>query len=211
VISQVYNSQILVYFKMPVGTKITFPEGIFFITITCYKWLPLIEITKSYELVYKWFDHLKKNKHYIIGYQIMPNHLHAVIAFSNSGKNINTIIGNGKRYMAYGIIKQLEKSNQQKILVQLGHGVNNSDRMIGKLHEVWEDSFDWKDCRSRKIILQKLGYMHQNACRGKWELVESPVDYIHSSAKYYITGVQGLYNVTHFLEVEDIDLTAGEK
>jgi hypothetical protein len=30
--------------------------------------------------------------------------------------------------------------------------------------------------------------MHDNPCRGKWNLVGSPVEYKHSSAGFYITG-----------------------
>lgn len=56
----------------------------------------LFDITNSYDLVYKWFDYLKDNGHYVIGYVIMPNHLHAVIGFRNTGKSINTIVGNAK-------------------------------------------------------------------------------------------------------------------
>ena len=81
---------------MPVKRKIPYPDGVFFITFTCYQWISLIEITNGYDLVYKWFDYLKDQGHYIIGYQIMPNHVHAIIAFRNSGKDINKIIGNGK-------------------------------------------------------------------------------------------------------------------
>jgi hypothetical protein len=36
------------------------------------------------------------------------NHIHTLIGFRNTGKSINTIIGNGKRFMAYDIVKQLE-------------------------------------------------------------------------------------------------------
>jgi hypothetical protein len=46
-----------------------------------------------------------------------------------------------------------------------------------------------------------------NPCKGKWKLVENPEDYIHSSAKFYATGEQGVYSVTNYAEVEDIDLT----
>ena len=35
---------------MPVKKKIPFDSGHFFITFTCYNWLPLIEITNSYDL-----------------------------------------------------------------------------------------------------------------------------------------------------------------
>ena len=92
-------------------------------------------------------------------------------------------------------------------MIKLQQGVNSSDRMRGKKHEVWKASFDWRECRSRKMILQKLDYMHSNACKGKWQLVESPIGYPHSSAKFYITGEQGIYMVTSYMELEDTDLT----
>ena len=44
---------------MPVKRKITEPDGVYFTTITCHQWIPLIEQTNGYELVYNWFDHLK--------------------------------------------------------------------------------------------------------------------------------------------------------
>lgn len=37
----------------------------------------------------------------IIGYVIMPNHIHVLIDFIKTHQTINTIIGNGKRFMAY--------------------------------------------------------------------------------------------------------------
>jgi hypothetical protein len=97
---------------------------------------------------------------------------------------------------------------QTDLLKQLEQGVTASDKRRGKLHEVWEDSFDWKECNSWKMIIQKLNYMHANPCRGKWKLVENPVEYVHISAKYYITGEQGRYAVTNYMELEGIDLTA---
>jgi hypothetical protein len=78
--------------------------------------------------VCKWFDHLKDKGHYINGYVIMPNHLHALIAFRNTGQSINTIVGNGKRFMAYEIIKRLEKQGETKLLHQLTLSVEAKDR-----------------------------------------------------------------------------------
>ena len=192
---------------MSVKSKIPYSEGIFFITITCYQWLPLIEITNGYGLVYKWFDFLKEQGHYIVGYQIMPNHIHALIAFRNSGQDINKIIGNGKRFIAYGLVEKLEECNRHDILARLQSAVTATDHRRGKKHEVWEDSFDWKVCFNHDFICQKLDYMHSNPMEGKWELVKDPTDYLHSSATYYITGRQGIYPVTHYMELEDIDLT----
>ncbi len=192
---------------MPVKCKIPFQDGIYFITFTCYNWLSLIEMINGYDLIYKWFDHLKREGHFIIGYQIMPNHVHAVIAFRNTGIDINTIVGNGKRIMGYEIVNRLKKLGFTDVLKQLAEAVNASDRRRGKLHEVWEDSFDWKECIDWERIMQKLDYMHSNVYRGKWNLAENPCDYIHCSAKFYNTGEQGIYPVTHFMQLEDVDLT----
>jgi hypothetical protein len=192
---------------MAVKQTIPYNHGIFFITITCHKWMPLIEKTNSYDAVYNWFDHLKSKGHYFVGYAVMPNHIHALIGFQNTGKKINTIIGNGKRFMAYQIIDRLKEQNEEGLLNRLQLAVETKDRQRNKQHEVWDDSFDWKDCRSDDFIKQKLDYMHNNPCKGKWNLASSPIAYKHSSASFYLAGGQGNYSVTSFMDLKDIDLS----
>ena len=53
---------------MPVLQTIPYDDGTFFITFTCYDWLPLIDKTDGYDLMYQWFDHLKSKGHKINGY-----------------------------------------------------------------------------------------------------------------------------------------------
>jgi len=192
---------------MPVKKQMPFNFGIYSITYTCYNWLSLIDITNGYDRIYKSFDFLKELGHFINGYVIMPNHVHALMAFYNQNKNLNKLIGDGKRFIAYEIVNRLTASKNEKILFQLSNAVTFSDSQKGKLHEVWEDSFDWKFCDSWEMIEQKLEYIHNNPCKGKWQLAASPVEYIHSSAKFYQTGEQGIYPVTNYMELEDIDLT----
>ena len=177
------------------STKKQIPDndGVYFITFTCFKWLPLFEQAKSYDVVYNWFDYLKSKGHHIIGYVIMPNHLHALLAFTNSETSINTIIGNGKRFMAYEMVKRLWRLKANELLDQLTEGVSARDYKRGKLHEVFDQSFDWKERRSNKFIDQKLDYMHDNPCRGVWNLVASPELYLHSSAKFYQIAEHGIY------------------
>ena len=170
---------------MPAQQAIPFEEGAFFITFTCHKWMDLIEITDSYDLVYKWLDHLKSKGHKIIGYVIMPNHVHVLIDFIKTHQSINTIVGNGKRFMAYDIIKRLNGKGQSDILATLSKNVEAKRKANNKLHEVWKLSFDWKYCNSHKFLKQKLDYMHNNPCPGKWNLCKGPIDYLHSSAKHY--------------------------
>jgi hypothetical protein len=183
-------------------------EGIFFITFTCWNWMPLFQVTNGYPAIYKWFDVLKSKGHYISGYVIMPNHFHGLIAFRNSqGLSINTTIGNGKRFIAYEVIKRLRVLNENEILLKLEKCVKKKDLDKGKLHEVFEPSFEWKECETEEFIEQKLNYIHNNPCTGKWNLARNPWEYPHSSAQFYFTGKQGVYEVLRYQNLNDIDLT----
>ncbi|MFT3946769.1 MAG: hypothetical protein QM763_07335 [Agriterribacter sp.] len=46
-----------------------------------------------------------------------------------------------------------------------------------------------------------------NPCRWNLPLVVQPEEYIHNSAKYYITGEQGVYEVCNYMTLQDVDLT----
>ena len=45
----------------------------------------------------------------------MPNHVHA-LSFVATGQSINTIIGNGKRFMAYEIVERLKVKGENRLL-----------------------------------------------------------------------------------------------
>ena len=36
-------------------------------------------------------------------------------------------------------------------------------------------------------------------------LAANPIEYLHSSAKFFLSGVQGIYNTTNVIEMEDVD------
>ena len=144
---------------MPVKQTTPYRYGSFFVTFTCYKWLPLIEKVNGYDIIYNWFDILKKDGHYINGFVVMPNHVHAIISFIETPQLINLIVGNGKRFMAYEIVKRLKQMGESKTLAELSRGVEAKRKANKKLHEVWELSFDWKECNSHAFMNQKLDYM----------------------------------------------------
>jgi hypothetical protein len=176
-------------------------DEIFFCTVTCYNWLNLFEITNFYDEIYKWFDILKNYSCSIVGYVLMPNHLHFLVYIPENSRNLNTLIGNGKRFMAYEIITRLQILDDKKMLYLLSNVVSLRERLKGHIHKVFEPSFDSKICFSEKMILEKLDYMHQNPVSGKWNLVEEYTDYLHSSAKFYEFNKQGIYPVTHYKEI----------
>jgi hypothetical protein len=127
---------------MTVRKEMPFKEGVYFITFTCYKWLSLIDMVDAYGEVYKQFDILKSEGHFIIGYAPITigvaNHVHSLIAFRDTGKSINRRVGTAKRFLAYELVERLKKSGKHELLEKLKAGVNNTDKSRGKLHEVFE-------------------------------------------------------------------------
>jgi len=186
---------------MSVRQQVSEFDGMYFITFTCNEWIPLFEITKGYHLVYKQFDYLKTCGHTIVGFVIMPNHVHALIHFTNTGKKVNTIVGNMKRFLAYDLVSELKLQQNIEMLQRLEKGVGKTDKSRGKLHQVFEPSFDCKHCYGDDFIQQKLNYIHNNPVRGKWQLAESAVEYLHSSAKFYTEGKQGVYDVKWYKSI----------
>src|SRR5258707_13964622 len=182
---------------MSIHTPVTLP-GIYFITFTCHRWLNLIEKVNGYDLVYNWYDVLAKKQHAVTGYVIMPNHLHMLLYHGGVNLSLNKVIGNGKRFMAYEIINRLGLQNETALLHSLQCAVKAKDKQKGQKHEVWIDSFDVKHCRTENFILQKLNYIHNNPCAGKWRLADDPIHYPHSSALFYISGKQGAYPVIDY-------------
>ncbi len=160
----------------------------YFCTFTCYKWLPLFDIVNGYDLVYNWFDQLKEDGHHTTAYVIMPNHIHTILYFPTAGFNLNKIISNAKRFMAYEMIRRLEESGNRLLLTKLSAAVSDRERKKGQLHKVFSSSFDAKGIYTEKFFIQKLNYIHLNPVRGKWRLVEDYTTYEHSSASYYERG-----------------------
>ncbi len=189
---------------MAVRKQIPYSSGIFFITFTCARFIPLFALLDCYDIVYTFFDYVKSKGHFVNAFVIMPNHIHVVISFTKSEKKINHIIGDAKRFMSYQIIKRLKANGNSKMLLQLESFVNRTDRSRGKLHEVFEPSFDWKECDTDSLIEQKLNYIHLNPCVCKPPLAKEPIDYLHSSASFYLGGEKNIYPIEHIMKMKDI-------
>lgn len=174
-------------------------HALYFVTFTCYNWLPLIEKTSLYDHIYNWFRHLYSKDIKICGYVIMPNHIHVLIFLPLQSTELRFVIGNAKRFMAYEIVKRLKDN---KLIDFLENSVPAHERKKGKIHNVFKSSYDAKECFSEDFILQKLNYMHKNPVSGKWKLTNSFPDYPHSSARYYeLNKIDYNFEITHYKEI----------
>ena len=112
-------------------------------------------------------------------------------------------MANGKRFMAYEIVKLLIKAKQQSLLKHLAFVVPSRSKKKGQLHRVFEESFDAKECCSDAFTRQKIDYIHLNPVRRKWQLVEDLPQYLHSSAGFYMNnGCCGYNKLLHWGELK---------
>lgn len=180
-------------------------DQICFCSFTRLKWQPLFEITDLYDEIYRWFNILTQNNHQICGFVIMPNHLHLLLYAAESESSINTILGNGKRFLAYEIVDRLERAGREDILQTLASHVTVGEKKRRKKHRVFEVSSDIKPCYTEKFILQKLEYIHANPITGKWQLAETMDMYPHSSAGFYELNHEHPHvKITHYKDVSAI-------
>ena len=173
-------------------------DVVFFITITCHNWMPLFDTANCYDTVYNWFNVLKKNKNKVLGYVLMPNHFHALIHVDKDSDEINKLVANGKRFMAYDVVKRLDEKGLHEVLFLLEKAVQPGESVKGKLHQVFEPSFDCKPCYDKKFLEQKLDYIHRNPCSGKWNLADEFTGYKHSSAAFYELDETGGYGIDDY-------------
>ena len=64
-------------------------------------------------------------------------HLHFIMATPFRNANLNTLVANGKRFMAYEIVERLKNSKHNHLLKQLENEVTRSDKKRGKLLQVF--------------------------------------------------------------------------
>nr|WP_317130789.1 transposase [Mucilaginibacter psychrotolerans] len=139
-----------------------------------YNWLKLID--EKYEI--KTF-----------AFVIMPNHVHAILYLPDNKADLNKIIGNGKRFMAYALVDRLEQRKEEKLLNILSMACSEPEKSKGQKHKAFETSFDAKPIFTLPFLHQKLDYIHHNPVSGKWNLCKEYTDYPHSSAAFYVDGI----------------------
>ena len=132
------------------------------------------------------------------GFVIMPNHVHLLLYLTDLNVNLNTIMANAKRFMAYDLVKRLAEQQHWDVLDRLAAACTEKERAKGQLHKVFEPSFDAKPVYTLDFLYQKLDYIHHNPVSGKWRLCAEFTDYPQSSAAFYELGI--VHPIVHIFD-----------
>lgn len=151
--------------------------GARFVTFCIHKQLPVLTNNVFRQFVVDSIIEAKdKFKFKILGYVIMPEHVHLVFVPAKNHK-VGTIIGDIKSRSAK-LILELLRQNQSPLLRQLKVIRNRLIRYV-----VWQRRCYDHICRTEEAVREKVNYCHNNPV--KRGLVKIPGDWRWSSYRFY--------------------------
>ena len=159
----------------------------YFVTSTIVDWLPLLAISEIAEIIISSLAFLQKEERITLyAYVIMKTHLHLVASSDNMSKEM----ANFRSYTARKSIDFFKEHNQQDILQLLSKQklAERKDRD----YQFWQEGVHPKRIYDRKMMRQKIMYIHENPVRKGY--VENSENWIYSSAGAY-DGINGLLDI----------------
>ena len=169
-------------------------ERCFFVTTTCNKWKPLLLFTNAFSLIENSLNFVNEKYHAVLlGYVLMPNHIHLIIYFKSENK-LSDFMRDFKKFTSIKIRQLVEESGNEAMLNSLRH------KDVKRSFQVWQDRFDDVYLNSKKVLESKLDYIHLNPLQEHWRLVTRPEQYEFSSARFYETGIQTQLKVVDYRE-----------
>lgn len=156
---------------------------LYFYTSSIREWKPLIKQYNFEPIILSALSFLSKKKEClkVYGFVIMPNHFHLIWELLKP---------NGKESPVASLMKftahQFEKYLQQKDPAALKEYVVE---WHSRQFNFWQPNADWFLLNNESTILQKLNYMHTNPMQKHWNIIDDPIKYPFSSAKFYETRV----------------------
>ncbi len=166
---------------------------IVFFTVTILEWKQLLKPNKYKEIILASLRFLAKEKRVnIYAFVLMPNHLHLLWEILEP-------------HRPQDVQRDFLKFTGQQIKFDLAQHhpavlerfrINAKDRQ----YQIWERNPLSVKCYTRKVIEQKLDYIHHNPLQEKWRLAEQPEDYFYSSARFYLEEKDEFGFLKHYLE-----------
>ena len=154
---------------------------LYFFTATILNWQPLLMNREYKHILINSLLHLSKRKKIAVyAFVIMPNHIHLIWELlEENGKELPH--ASFLKFTSHTFLKIL-RIKQPDALASFK--TESSTRK----HQFWQRDALAIELYTPAVIYQKLNYIHNNPCQGKWMLAENPVEYPYSSAKFYEFG-----------------------
>jgi len=162
-----------------------------FFTATNLEWKKLLEPDKYKKLIIGSLRFMVKDKRIkLYAFVIMPNHIHLIWQME-AGIDPVAVQRDFLKYTAQKIKADLRTFHPYVLSL---FKVEAKDRH----YQFWERNPLSIEIRTRRMLLQKLDYIHRNPVRAG--CCALPEQYLYSSAAFYETGKDNWGFLTHYLD-----------
>jgi len=150
-----------------------------YVTAVTFKRGPVFSNDYACELLVESLSETRKHcESKLIGYVIMPDHIHLIL--NPLAKSISAVIRRLKSSSARQVLDWLRRDGHQLSLKKLALDAPQSR---SHTHALWQKGFSAIDLWSPRFILQKLSYIHLNPIRAG--LCKYPAEWKWSSYSAY--------------------------
>jgi putative transposase len=166
---------------------------VYFYTVAILDWIPLLRSDKYKMIILNSLIHLvNKGKIKVYGFVIMPNHIHIIWeCIEMNGKEMPH--ASFMKFTGHQFLEEL-RENDHKLLERFKVERNTRN------HQFWQRSALPIVMYDRKILEQKLDYIHLNPLQEHWNLVSDPNDYLYSSCSFYERDDKRFDWLTHYMD-----------
>jgi len=154
---------------------------VYYVTTVVYDRLPIF---KRPSFIIPLYDSLNFYRHKqefkLLGYVVMPDHVHLII-WPSGTCTVSDIMRDYKKFTSTRLIRQAEVEGVEEWVVAFRSAGRETGRSANK---VWQDSFWDVNIYTERFLRQKLYYLHRNPVRAG--LVDKPEEYVYSSYRNYV-------------------------
>ena len=161
------------------------PDAAYFVSFAVVEWLDVFTRNEYKNIILDSISYCQKEKGMeIYAWCIMTNHVHLVFR-STGAQEPGRLLGDLKKFTSKSIIKAIlenPKESRKEWLLDQFQKAGESKTNISK-YQFWRHDNKPIELWSRKVIDQKINYIHMNPVEEG--LVARAEDYLYSSARDY--------------------------
>lgn len=158
----------------------------YFVTWTLVDWLHLFDKEPYRRIILDSLNYLRMEKNtQLNGFVVMSSHVHAVL-WPDIGIHLSDVTRDFKRFTSREISNEAEQQNAVEILAVFEKARSKNRAQVVSKYQVWQEGSHPEAIFTETFARQKLDYIHMNPVKAG--LVETPDQWVYSSARAYILG-----------------------